>query len=84
VRLGQIPGEVAGAETDTRPILGEVIAELMACRNHLRHQLLPSPHSFCDQEKSGASAMTPQLSQNQRGRGRIRAIVQGQRNQPGL
>jgi hypothetical protein len=77
MRLHEVPRELAGAESNARAILSEVIADFMALGHELVHQAFPAPNPLRDQKERCARPVTPQLGQNQRGRGRIGAIVHG-------
>jgi len=84
MRFLEISYKLAGAEADARPILCEVITELVPARDYVSHQSLVAVDPLCDQEEGRPGPMALQLSQDHGGRRGIGAIIQRQGDDRGL
>lgn len=82
MRLEKIGFEGVRVQADARPILGEVIAQLVPLPNEPSHQALPAVQAIRDQEECRGCLVPPQFRQDQRRRGGVRAVVNRQGHEP--
>ncbi len=75
MRPQEIGLEGTRAEPDARPVLSEMVSQLMPLRHEPSHQRLLTSEPVRDQEKCRPRRVPPQLGEDQRGGGRIRPIV---------
>jgi hypothetical protein len=61
MRSLEIRGELRDAQSDARPILGKVVAELVAFRHQPLDQVLLSSNPVSNQEERSSSPIPPQL-----------------------
>ena len=62
--LLQIPGDCIGAEPDSGPVLGEVIADLVTLGHDARHERLPVFYSVRDEKEGRLHPVLPEVSQD--------------------